>query len=239
MMNIRGLIKFSLVDYAGHMACVVFVGGCNFRCPFCHNPALVFDPESQPLIEEDDFLVFLDKRRGKLDGVVFSGGEPSLRKAFPRLAEKIKVMGFDIKLDTNGSKPEFIRKHYQAGLIDALGIDYKGPKRKYALTSGCGTADVPDKVLESISYAVENNIPLDVRTTVHKKLLNRDDLETMSGELRGIGVGRWTLQQFHPVDIIDDSLLTEDTYADRELVAMAEAIGDWVKLRGIRQLLGG
>ncbi|MFA6714325.1 MAG: radical SAM protein, partial [Victivallaceae bacterium] len=105
-MNIRGIRRFSLVDFPGKMACVVFVGDCNFRCAYCHNPCLVFDPESQPLISEDEFFGFLEKRRGKLDGVVISGGEPTLQKNLLPFVKKIKAMDFLVKLDTNGSLPE-------------------------------------------------------------------------------------------------------------------------------------
>jgi pyruvate formate lyase activating enzyme len=235
-MNIRGLHKFSLVDYPGKMACIVFVGECNCRCPYCHNPCLVFDPESQPHIEDTQVFAFLEKRKGKLDGVVISGGEPSLRSGLAKFAKKIKEMGFLVKLDTNGSNPRTVIKCIEDGIIDALGVDYKAPSSLYNKIAGTHINDFAGKVHEVISYAVKKNMFIDVRTTVHKSLLSLDDLREMRKTLDGIGLKKWFLQQFHPVEIIDDELLAQPTYSDEELLSFAKSL-DNTYVRGLKGII--
>lgn len=235
-MNIRGLHKFSLVDYPGKMACIVFVGECNCRCPYCHNPCLVFDPESQPHIEEAEVFAFLEKRKRKLDGVVISGGEPSLRSGLARFAGKIKEMGFLVKLDTNGSNPKTVIKCIDEGLIDALGVDYKATPELYNKIAGTHINDFAGKVHQVISYAVRKNIFIDVRTTVHKSLLSFNDLREMRKNLDAIGLKKWFLQQFHPVEIIDDKLLNEPTYSDEELLSFAKNIEN-TYVRGLKGIV--
>jgi pyruvate formate lyase activating enzyme len=232
-MNIRGMQKFSLVDYPGKMACILFVGDCNFRCAYCHNPCLVFDPESQPLIEEKKVIRFLRSRINKLDGVVVSGGEPSLRNGLSDFIKKIKDMGFLVKLDTNGSNPEKVIDNHKAGNIDALGVDYKAPSYKYNEVSSSCSPKLAEKVHKLIKYAVDENIFIDVRTTVHKKLLSCEDLKNMRGELDEVGLKEWTLQQFNPVEIIDDDLLMSETYSDHELVGIAQSM-DNTRVRGLK-----
>jgi pyruvate formate lyase activating enzyme len=235
-MNIRGMVRFTLVDFPGKMACVVFVGDCNFRCGYCHNPCLVFDPESQPLISEDEFFGFLAKRQGKLDGVVVSGGEPVLRKPLLSFIRKIKDMGFLVKLDTNGSIPEqIIRIHEEAGL-DALGVDYKAPLEKYNKVSQCHIPGLGEKTLKVIKFAVNKDIFIDVRTTVHKALLSETDLALMRDELSSTGLENWTLQQFNPVEVIDDSLLEKETYSDHELLKIADSLHN-TKVRGLTGII--
>jgi pyruvate formate lyase activating enzyme len=226
--------KFTLVDYPGKMACIVFVGNCNFRCAYCHNPCLIFDPESQPLIEEEEVFRFLATRRGKLDGVVISGGEPSLRQGLADFMRKVKQLGFFVKLDTNGSNPGKIIQNHREGFVDALGVDYKAPRQKYARIAQCQAADLGNKVSKVIKYAVDNDIFIDVRTTVHKSLLSVDDLKVMREELDRLGLGQWTLQQFNPVEVLDERLLSAETYSDRELFDVAREIGGKTNVRGLK-----
>ena len=235
-MNIRGMVRFTLVDFPGKMACVAFVGDCNFRCGYCHNPCLVFDPESQPLIGEDEFFAFLEKRKGKLEGVVISGGEPALRPPLHSFITKIKEMGFEVKLDTNGSMPDKVIDIHQKTGLDALGIDYKAPLAKYNEISQCPVEDLGSRTLKLIKFAVDNDIALDVRTTVHKALLSEQDLAAMRDELSSVGLKDWTLQQFHPGDVIDDGLLEQETYKDRELINIAERFGD-TYVRGLNGII--
>ena len=233
-MNIRGIQKFSLVDFPGRIGCVVFVGNCNFRCPYCHNPALVFDPESQPLITEQQIYAFLENRQGKLDGVVISGGEPSLRPELPEFARRIKEMGFAVKIDTNGSNPEVVIAIHQAGHLDALGIDYKAPVVDYNAVAKCQLPELAQRVQKLIKYAVTQGIPTDIRTTVHQAVLSPEQLKQMRVELNELGVDQWTLQQFHPVEIVDDQLLQKATYSDGELFRWSKEIGGNTKVRGLK-----
>ena len=231
-MSINGLRKFSLIDFPDRIACVVFLGSCNFRCPFCHNPVLIFDPESQGVLSAESLSDFFSRRRGKLDAAVFSGGEPSLDPNLPHYIRLAKDAGFQVKLDTNGSFPEVIRSLHRSGLLDALGIDYKAPAQKYPRICGNPDPGIPGRVRESIEYAVKNGIELDVRTTVHRALLNEEDLFQMHMELKSFGVTQWTLQQFHRAELIDESLNDVPTWTDKELKALAVSLGPEVRVRG-------
>ncbi len=231
-MDIRGLTKFSLLDYPGHLACVVFCGGCNFRCGYCQNPYLVLYPETQPLITTEAMFEFLESRRGKLDGVVISGGEPTIHKDLPEFMAKVKEMGYLVRLDTNGSHPQTVIDCHRRGILDSLGVDYKAPISRYNEIAVCRVNDLAYRVRDVLSYAVENKIDLDVRTTVHRFLLSELDLRRMREELDELGVGLWHLQQFHPVELIDESLLERETYTDEELKAIAAALHD-TTARGI------
>ena len=232
-MNIRGINKFTLVDYPGEIACIIFVGNCNFVCPYCHNPFLVVDPDSQQLISESEFLTFLKGRKGKLDAVVISGGEPTLRKDLFIFSQKIKEMGFLIKLDTNGSNPRMIEKLHSAGYIDYLSIDYKYPLNRYSEVVMADSVDPGLNVQKAISYAVDLKIKYDIRTTVHKAILSPVDLNIMRKELIALGVKEWMLQQFNPVDVLDEKLLDLTTYSDAELKSLAENLPS-TSVRGLK-----
>ena len=231
-MAVNGLRKFSLIDYPGRLSCVVFLGHCNFRCPFCHNPVLIFDAESQGTISAEELSDFFGQRRGKLDAIVFSGGEPSLDPDLPQYVRLAKNAGFQVKLDTNGSFPQVLRSLYADGLLDALGIDYKAPAEKYPRLCGNPDPEIPARVQESIAFAVKNGIELDVRTTVHRALLSEADLRTMYAELTSLGVSLWTLQQFHHAELIDESLNDTPTWSDNELKTLAATLGPMTRVRG-------
>ncbi len=233
MIDIRGLQTFSLIDYPGKISCVVFTGGCNFRCPFCHNPCLVFDPASQPKVTGPQFFHFLETRKRRLDGVVISGGEPTLQKDLPEFAAKVRAEGFLVKLDTNGSHPEVLEQLLADSALNAFGIDYKAPASRYAELTGAEDAGVYDRVRRSLELALSSGAELDVRTTVHRRLLSEEDLSRMYEELRALGVTRWVLQQYNPVEVIDDELSTLPTYSDQELIRMAGSLGSGVHVRGL------
>ncbi len=225
-MDLRGLYKFSLVDYPGKIACIVFTGGCNLRCAFCHNPVLVFDPTSQPRVTESEFFHYLERRKGLLEGVVITGGEPMLHADLPEFIEKIRNHGYLVKLDTNGSFPDRLEQILESPGVNALGMDYKTCADNYNYVTGIPDADLPHRVRTSITLAMnqykDKNIEVDVRTTVHKSLHPFETLAKMKEELLSMGVTQWTLQQFNPVETIDSNLSSEPTYADYELVACAK-----------------
>ncbi len=226
------MIRFSMVDFPGKIACVVFCAHCNFRCAFCHNPHLVLDPDSQPRIRMPQILHFMQSRVGKLEGIVISGGEPTLDPGLPDFARQMKELGFAVKLDTNGSHPEILESLYGEGCLQALGIDYKAPSGKYEDTANSGLSDIADRVKSSLAFALKNKIQLDVRTTVHKNLLSFGDLQLMRSELDAIGVKDWNLQQFNPVDTIDENLSHEPTYSELELVGFSRKLPR-TKVRGL------
>ncbi|UDQ98766.1 anaerobic ribonucleoside-triphosphate reductase activating protein [Lentisphaerota bacterium WC36G] len=232
-MKIFGLQKFSLIDYPGKLACVVFTGGCNFSCPYCHNPCLVLAPESQEPIDYNDFFEFLRKRQGKLDGVVVSGGEPTLQKKLKKLIVDIKKLDFLVKLDTNGSNFEVVKELVDDNLIDSIGIDYKASSNDYAKISGNKNINGID-VLKVINYSVKKlrQKNVDIRTTVHKSLLSFEELKVMWSELKLQGVEEWYLQQYHDVEVLDLKLSNE-TWTNSELEDIAQNISPKIKIRNI------
>jgi pyruvate formate lyase activating enzyme len=233
-MDIRGLTRFSLIDYPGKMACVAFVAGCNFRCPFCQNPTLVLHPETQPPVTPAELYDFLDRRRGKLDAVVFSGGEPTLYPDLADVAAECRARGFLVKVDTNGSNPELIRRMIATGALTALAVDYKAPVQAYAEVAGCADPGIVEAVRDTLRAALAADIVLVVRTTVHRDILSGNDLRQIRRELDDLGVAAWTIQQFHPVETLDPALTDRPTFSDRELADLAAAIGGNTRIRGIR-----
>lgn len=178
---IHGFNKTTLLDYPGHLAATIFLGGCNFRCPFCHNASLVLAPNSQPIISKEEVLSTLRKRIGILEGVCITGGEPSLYPGLIDLIKEIKDLGFLVKLDTNGTNPNTIKYLLESNLIDYIAMDIKNCKEKYSLSSGIKNT-VIDKISESISLLINSNIDYEFRTTVVKNLHDASDF---------IKIGEW------------------------------------------------
>lgn len=192
-MRICGLQKLSLLDYPEKLAATVFTGGCNLRCPFCHNAPLVTRVSASDEISPEDFFDFLQTRRGKLDGVCITGGEPLLQPGIEDFILRIRKMGFSVKLDTNGCFPDRLRLLLDAGLVDYVAMDVKNAPSKYAETVGIKDFDV-EPVLESISILKEGNVPCEFRTTVVKGLHRREDMPELGALLQG--AERYFLQNF-------------------------------------------
>lgn len=181
-MQLHGLSKLTLLDYPGHLACTAFTGSCNFRCPYCHNAPLVLAPNSCPVIPEETFFDFLTSRRGKLDGVCITGGEPTLQTNLQEFIEKIKERGFLVKLDTNGYQPELLKKLLDANLLDMVAMDIKNCKELYAATAGIPETSFDlTRIVQSISYLLQSGITHEFRTTVVKELHGPE-------QMRAIGV---------------------------------------------------
>jgi len=176
-MLIGGLQKVTLIDYPGKVACTVFLMGCNFRCPFCYSRELVLPEEikKQPAISEKEFFDFLKKRKGLLEGVVLCGGEPTISKDLPEFCQKIKKLGYLVKLDTNGSNPKMIEKLIKERLIDYVAMDIKAPQNKYGFYSG-NKADIK-KIKESIDILKQGKIDFEFRTTVAPGLKEKDIID--------------------------------------------------------------
>ena len=191
-LKISGLAKLTLLDFPGYTACTVFLGGCNFRCPFCHNAPLVSSDDGDE-ISEDEFFSFLLSRKGRLDGVCISGGEPTLREGLSEFAGKIKANGFLVKLDTNGSRPEVISEMIDNKLCDYIAMDIKNSPDKYAVTCGKESLDI-SPVMRSVAVLKENAVPYEFRTTLVRGLHDEGSV-TKAGEwLRG--ADKWFLQAF-------------------------------------------
>lgn len=177
-MRIGGLMKLTLLDYPGRVACTVFLEGCNFRCPFCHNSHLA-EARSEDSIVEEEFFEFLEKRKGVLDGVCVSGGEPLMNDDVISFLQKIKDMGYSIKIDTNGSYPKRLEKVIELGLCDYVAMDIKNSFDKYGMTAGIENANI-NSVVESIELLKKSEIPHEFRTTVVKEFHKSCDLEEIA-----------------------------------------------------------
>lgn len=194
MPGLYDLTPFSLLDYPGEMSCIVWIAGCNMRCVYCHNPHIVTAKGGE---EEDKLLAFLKTRVGRLGAVVFSGGEATLYPTLPALIRKVRALGFKIKLDTNGSRPEIVRALLDEGLLDYVAMDYKAPPEK--LEAIAGTAKWGEAFRESLALliaAAKTGRPLfEVRTTIHPDLLSEEDVAGMIRDLEAVGyAGTYYLQ---------------------------------------------
>lgn len=183
-MKICGFNKTTLLDYPGRVACTIFLGGCNFRCPFCQNSSLVVAPEEQPAYEEEEILKFLKKRKGILDGVCVSGGEPTMSPELPELLRKIKKLGYEIKLDTNGSKPSVVKELAAEGLLDKIAMDIKACPDNYGTLTGLGRPDVR-AVKETAEFLMKGKMDYEFRTTVVKELHSERDFREIGQWLKG------------------------------------------------------
>ena len=191
-MKIHGLQKMTLLDFPGKVACTVFFGGCDMRCPFCHNAELL-DGSAPPVMDEDELLSFLKKRQGLLDGVAFTGGEPLLQKDLPELAGRIRELGYPVKLDTNGTNPERLRKMIRDGLVQYVAMDIKNSQDRYAETAGMKVLDM-GPVRESVSLLLEGTTDYEFRTTAVAELHDDRSFEQIGRWIKG--ARRYYLQRF-------------------------------------------
>ncbi len=192
-MLIGAITKFTLIDFPGHISAIIFTQGCNFRCPFCHNPELVLPEKFEDPIPEDEVLKFLAHRKKYLDGVEFTGGEPTLQKDLPQMIKKIKEMGFAVKLDTNGTNPEMLKQLFSENLLDYVAMDVKSSLERYDEIAGVKTDK--DKIRESISLIINNAPDYEFRTTVIKGFHNIEEIRRI-GELIQ-GAKRYFIQRPH------------------------------------------
>ena len=202
-MKISGLQKMTLLDYPGKVACTVFLAGCNFRCPFCHNSELL-DGTAEAVMEEQELLAFLEKRRGLLDAVCISGGEPTLQPGLGSLLEKIKVMGYLTKLDTNGSRPEVLKDLVSRKLVDYVAMDIKNSPDRYEQTAG---ALIPlERLEESIRFLTGGQTDYEFRTTVAAQLHDADSVRAMGEWVASVAenkkIRRWFVQPFMDRDTV-------------------------------------
>ncbi|MFN3471273.1 MAG: anaerobic ribonucleoside-triphosphate reductase activating protein [Aquificaceae bacterium] len=220
-MNIGGFQSFTLIDYPGKMACIVFTQGCDFRCPYCQNPELVLSKAKA--VHQEEIFSFLWKRRDKLEGVVISGGEPTLQKDLEDFVKRIKDMGYLVKLDTNGHNPHVLERLID--LLDYIAMDVKAPLYKYEEVVGA-KVDVK-KIEESIRLIMERAKDYEFRTTVVKELLSEEDLLQIGSLIRG--AKRYYLQRFSPRKILDPSYRQKTNYTEEELKGLALRLKEYVK----------
>lgn len=230
-MVIQGLQKLTLLDFPGHTACTVFTAGCNFRCPFCHNASLVTHVDADPVCTEDAFFSFLEKRQGLLDGVAVTGGEPLLQKDIIPFLKKIRALGFAVKLDTNGSRPDVLMQIIETGLADYVAMDVKNTREKYPLTAGIDESMLDD-IDKSIDYLLKNKVDYEFRTTLVKNFHTEEDIAAMAKRLQG--AKRWFLQSFKDSgDLIDSSCVGFSDAEMRQMLDSARFDAPFAEIRGI------
>lgn len=240
-MKIHGLNKLTLLDYPGHMACLIFTGACNYRCPFCHNASLVLNPNSQPAISEEEIFAFLQSRKGILEGVCISGGEPTLQADLPEFIRKIRTMGFHVKLDTNGSRPGILKALLEEGLLDYVSMDIKNAPKKYLSTIGIPESVsgfnnlITDSVRQSAELLMQSSIPYEFRTTVVKELHSEEDLLSIGKWLNGANA--YYLQSFRDSEtLVGASLGQFHAYEPEQMRAFRDMLKPYfetVEVRGI------
>jgi pyruvate formate lyase activating enzyme len=223
-MNIGGLLKTSLIDFPGTICAVVYTSGCNFRCPFCHNPDLVIPARYRTLISEDDFFSFLKKRQGQLEGITVTGGEPLMHADAPEFLRQIKSFGYKVKLDTNGSFPQMLKSVLEEGIVDYVAMDVKAPNGKYARLAGVAV-DLA-AIEESISLIKTLAPDYEFRTTVAKTLLSPEDIRDIIAMIAP--AKRYVVQRFRCEDDIIDGSIAEQIFKDPEFVIFSNAVKSYV-----------
>lgn len=231
-MKICGFQKMTMLDYPGKVACTVFTGGCNFRCPFCHNALLVTDIDENTLFNEDEIISYLYKRKGIIDGVCITGGEPLLQKDIKDFLVKVKQTGMPVKLDTNGSYPDKLRDLVESGLIDYVAMDIKNSKEKYPLTVGIPGYDI-SKIEESVDFLLSHAVEYEFRTTVVREFHTAEDISDITKWISG--AEKYFLQGF----VDSGNLIGSGMSAFRpqemvELCAVAQYLVPNTVLRGVK-----
>jgi pyruvate formate lyase activating enzyme len=229
-MKIGGLQKVSLIDYPGKISAIIFTQGCNFRCPYCHNPELVDEKLYQHCLPEKNILEFLTTRRGKLDAVTITGGEPTLQEDLIPFIQKIRKMGFALKLDSNGSRPDVIAGLIKEKLLDFIALDVKAPSGKYP--NVVQTPVAIDAIRESIRLVLKAKILHEFRTTVVTSLLTQNDILAIGREIAG--ARRYVLQKFQSARTLNKKYLKEKTYSDEEFLKIKKQMETDIPLVIIR-----
>lgn len=240
MFVIGGIQKTTLVDFPNKVAAIVFTQGCNFRCGYCHNPLLLSKSHSELDSEsftKENFFAFLKTRIGKLDGVVITGGEPTLQSGLYDFIKEIKQMGFEVKLDTNGTNPDVVERLINDNLLDYIAMDIKAPLEKYpqivnfaSLSKGEGVRERVDFLLnniqKSVNLIISSKIDYEFRTTVIKSQLSFDDFEKIGQMIKG--AKRYYLQKFVSSEILDKDLKNAKTYTDQEFETLCQNLKKYV-----------
>ena len=241
-MQISGLQKLSLIDYPEKIAAVVFLMGCNFRCPFCQNPELAdycyCGETAQIKISQKEFFEFLESRKELLSGVSITGGEPTINSDLPEFISKIKKLGFSVKLDTNASDSLMIKKLIKKKLIDYFAVDVKSSPEKYEKASGVKIDT--KKIEESLKIICKSKIPFELRTTVAPGIVNQEEIGKIKKWLKNLGVLEkaeiFAIQQFRNEKTLDEKFKKVKPYSDDELKSFGKILEPYVKkveIRGI------
>ncbi|MBQ8782899.1 MAG: anaerobic ribonucleoside-triphosphate reductase activating protein [Clostridia bacterium] len=230
-MVFSGFQKLTLLDYPGRVACTLFTAGCNLRCPFCHNASLVTHINNEIVYPRDEVLSYLQKRKGLLEGVCITGGEPLLHNDLEDFILEVKKLGYFVKLDTNGTFPEKLKRLVNSSLIDYVAMDIKNCMDKYALTVGIESFNVSD-IEESVDFLLQNKIDYEFRTTVVNEFHTVQDIENIAKWISG--APRYFLQNFiDSGDLIGDNLSSVDLEVLSEMKNISTKYVQNTEIRGI------
>ncbi|MBD3310267.1 anaerobic ribonucleoside-triphosphate reductase activating protein [Candidatus Woesearchaeota archaeon] len=231
--SIKGVLKTSMLDYPGRISAVMFLPFCNLRCPFCHNPELITNPDELDDIDPEDFIDFLKRRKNWLDGVVITGGEPTMHKGLPELISRIKKLGYLVKLDSNGTNPEMLKELLDRKLLDYIAMDFKSSLERYDEVTAVKVDK--EKIKKSVELIKQSGIDHEFRATVLPDFFDTEEAKKISEWLKG--AKRFALQQFKNVDkVLDPSFQDKESYTPDELTAfkrIMEPYFDEVEVRGI------
>lgn len=231
--KIRGVVETSFLDWDGKVSCVIFVPNCNFTCPFCSNWLLVHDPESLPEVSLERLEAFIKERQDFLDGVVITGGEPTIHRDLPELAKRLKALGVLVKLDTNGTNPAMLAALIKDKLVDYIAMDVKAPlNEKYALA--CGAKVDLAKIKESIKLIMGSGIDYEFRTTVTPNILHKPEIAEIAQTIAG--AKKYALQQFVPAHSLIKEMQKLDPHPAETIQAMAAIARQYVPntiIRGV------
>ncbi len=224
-MRIGGFQRFSMIDYPGHACAIIFTQGCNFRCPFCHNPELVDPAKFGELIPEQEVFDFLATRKGKLDAVVVTGGEPTVQSGLLPFMGKIKAMGFLIKLDSNGSNPQVLEQAMANKLVDYFAMDIKAPLEKYSVATNSKVA--LENIQKSVNLIMRSGLPYEFRTTVVQSQLAEEDFHAIGKIIKGARL--YVLQKFVPGKVLNPCFASETTYPNAEFEKIKRLMEEYCK----------
>jgi len=216
-MQFKGIEKNSLIEWPGKAVTVVYTGGCNFRCPFCQNSDLVLRPESLPSIEGEEIIEHLNSREKWLDGLMITGGEPTIHPSLTDFSQRVKREGFEVGVETNGSKPEKLEELLKRNLVDRIALDVKAPLEagKYQRATGIEKDDLPEKIEKSMRLLRNSNVDYEYRTTVVPRLLNVKDMMKIGNRIRE--TEEFFLQQFVPKNTLDKEFESLEPYSEKKL----------------------
>ncbi len=229
-MLIGGVEKTSLVDYPEKLTAVVFTIGCNFRCGYCHNPELIKLKEDSKILDEEDFFTYLEKRKGLLDAVTITGGEPTLQNDLADFIKRVKDMGFLVKLDTNGCNPEIVENLINKGLLDYIAMDIKNSIDNYNKVVRNFTDK--EKILKSINLIMNSGVDYEFRTTTLKSLISLEDFEKIGEMIKG--ARKYYIQKFIPTKILNENLANDINYTKEEFENIKTKMEKYVNFVSIR-----
>ena len=227
---IKGFQKTTMIDYPGKIASVVFLGNCNFRCPYCQNRDLILNTHKMPSIEHKEIFDYLEAKKKWIDGICISGGEPTIHKGLPDFCRQLKSKGILVKLDTNGTSPEMLELLLKEKLVDFVAMDIKAPLDKYEIVAE--TSVNTDNIRKSVGLIKDSDVDYEFRTTVLPKLLNMNDLKAIGEWLKGSK--KYVLQQFRAMNTLDKKYENEPAYSEDEMKRFGEMLKPYFETVEVR-----